>query len=97
MSLQNPNMNTFAPTALHEAFRGPGGSYHDLESRWSALLRDGHRVTVTVTDKFRGGEERPFSRSVQWSQTSPNGVPGPKMSLEFGNFSSPQGRAANKP
>jgi hypothetical protein len=94
MSLQNPNMNTFAPTALHNAFQGPGGSYHDLESRWSARLKEGCRIVVTVRDKFRAGEQRPFSRSVEWQETPPNGVQGPKQMLEFGNFSSPQGRRA---
>ena len=94
MSLQNPNMNTFAPTALHSAFQGAGGSYHDLESRWSARLKQGHRITVTVRDKFRMGEQRPFSRSVEWYETAANNVQGPKQMLEFGNFGSPQGRQA---
>lgn len=94
MSLQNPNMNTFAPAALHEVFRGPGGSYHDLESRWSARLKEGYRITVTVVDKFRAAEQRPFARSVTWHETSPNGVQGPRQSLDFGNFSSPQSRRA---
>ncbi|HEX4808091.1 MAG TPA: DNA/RNA non-specific endonuclease [Bryobacteraceae bacterium] len=97
LGLQNANMNTFAPTALQEAFRGPGGSYHDLESRWSARLKQGYRITVTVRDKYRTGENRPFSRAVQWSEVAPNGVPGPAQSLEFGNFSSPQSRAAQRP
>lgn len=97
MSLQNPNMNTFAPKALQEAFRGPGGSYHDLESRWSARLKQGYRIFVTVRDKFRTGEQRPFSRWVEWHEIAPGGVPGPKQSLEFGNFSSPQSRAAGQP
>jgi len=96
MSLQNPNMNTFAPAALQEAFRGPGGSYHDLESRWSELLKQGYRITVTVCDKFRAGENRPFVRSVQWTQTDPKGVPGARQSLDFGNFGSPQQRAAGQ-
>lgn len=96
LGLQNPNMNTFAPSGLHDAFRGPGGSYHDLESRWSARLKQGYRIIVTVCDKYRAGEDRPFSRSVQWSEIGPNGAPGPKQSLEFGNFSSPQSRAAKK-
>jgi hypothetical protein len=97
MSLQNPNMNTFAPKAFQEAFRGPGGSYHDLESRWSARLKQGYRVVVTVRDKFRAGEERPFSRSVEWHEIGSNGVPSAKQTLEFGNFSSPQSRAKGGP
>ena len=97
LGLQNANMNTFAPRDLHDAFRGPGGSYHDLESRWSERLKQGYRITVTVCDKYRAGEDRPFSRSVEWNEIAPNGVTGPKQSLEFGNFSSPQSRAAKKP
>src|ERR1700743_1086093 len=42
LGLQNPNMNTFAPKRLQEAFRGPGGSYHDQETRWTQLLKTGH-------------------------------------------------------
>jgi hypothetical protein len=97
MSLQNPNMNTFAPSALQNAFRGPGGSYHDLESRWSGLLKQGYRITVKVRDSFRAGEQRPFSRSVEWTQTTPSGMQEAPQSLIFGNFSSPQGRAAGRP
>jgi hypothetical protein len=92
IGLQNPNMNTFAPKALQGTFRGPGGSYHDLESRWSACLKQGYRISVTVRDKFRTGEQRPFSRSVEWYETGANNVKGPKQILEFGNFSSPQSR-----
>ncbi len=94
LGLQNPNMNTFAPKSLQEAFRGSGGSYHDLESRWSERLKQGCKITVTVRDKYRHGENRPFSRSVQWTETTRNGIPGARQSLEFGNFSSPQSRAA---
>lgn len=94
MSLQNPNMNSFAPKALQSAFQGPGGSYHDLESRWSARLKQGYHITVTVRDKFRSGQERPFSRFVEWRETAPNNIQGPKQMLEFGNFSSPQSRSA---
>jgi hypothetical protein len=65
LGLQNANMNTFAPTALQAAFQGPGGSYHNLESRWSELLKAGYKVTVTVRDKYRRNENRPFSRWVQ--------------------------------
>jgi len=94
MSIQNPNMNTFAPRALQNAFRGPGGNYHDLESRWAALLKQGYRITVLVRDKFRAGEDRPLSRYVEWEQIAPNGTRQAKLSLEFGNFSSPQSRTA---
>ncbi|MGA7925909.1 MAG: DNA/RNA non-specific endonuclease [Candidatus Sulfotelmatobacter sp.] len=96
LSLQNPNMNTFAPKALQPAFQGHGGSYHDLESRWTALLKDGYRIRVTVRDKYRKGENRPFSRWVQWIETKPGASSGQTKELEFGNFSSPQQRAANQ-
>lgn len=96
LGLQNPNMNTFAPKALQPAFQGSGGSYHDLESRWSEQLKQGTRIRVTVRDKYRKGENRPFSRWVQWIETQPGASPGPAQDLEFGNFSSPQQRAANQ-
>ena len=89
-------MNTFAPTALQAAFQGPGGSYHNLESRWSELLKAGYKITVTVRDKYRQNEKRPFSRWVQWIETKPGAPPSPARELEFGNFSSPQQRAANQ-
>ena len=94
LGLQNPNMNTFAPKALHEAFRGPGGSDHDLETHWSQLLQQGYRVHVLVRDKYHLGENRPFSRSVQWTETPASGSGGVTRAVEFANFSSPQSRAA---
>jgi hypothetical protein len=69
LGLQNPNMNTFAPEALQPAFQGPGGGYHDLESRWSEQLKAGSKIRVTVRDKYRKGENRPFTRWVQWIET----------------------------
>ena len=96
LGLQNPNMNTFAPKALQAAFQGHGGSYHDLESRWTALLKQGYKIRVTVRDKYRKGENRPFSRWVQWTQTKPGASSGQTLELEFGNFSSPQLRAVNQ-
>ena len=92
LGLQNPNMNTFAPRYLHEAFLGSGGSYHDLESRWANQLRQGYRIHVTVTDRYRSEENRPYTRSVQWTETSPAGLV-QQLAVEFVNFSSPQSRA----
>ena len=93
LGLQNPNMNTFAPKKYQGAFKGSGGSYYNLESTWKELLLDGWKIDVTVTDKYRSGEDRPFTRSVSW-----NGVSawGEKQggALDFGNFDSPQRRAA---
>lgn len=93
LSLQNPNMNTFAPKHLQEAFRGPGGSYHELESQWALKLHRGYRIHVIVRDKYRPGDQRPISRFVQWTETDPNGRSGAPQRLDFGNFSSPQQRA----
>ena len=96
LGLQNPNMNTFAPKGLQAAFQGHGGSYHDLESDWSDLLKAGYKIRVTVKDKYRKGENRPFSRSVHWTETKPGASSGTSRQLEFGNFGSPQLRAANQ-
>lgn len=96
LGLQNPNMNTFAPKALQAAFRGPGGSYHDLESRWGDSLKGGNKIRVTVRDKYRKDENRPFSRWVQWTETKPGASQGSTLDLEFGNFGSPQQQAANQ-
>jgi len=96
LGIQNPNMNTFAPKSLQAAFQGHGGSYHDLESDWTQQLKAGTRIRVTVRDKYRAGENRPFSRWVQWSETKPGTSASIVRHLEFGNFSSPQQRAANQ-
>jgi hypothetical protein len=94
MGLQNANMNTFAPKRLQEAFRGHGGSYHDLESEWARKLKDGYRISVIIQDKYREDEERPFVRWVQWVETTPKGKKEAAQTLDFGNFSSPQLRTA---
>jgi hypothetical protein len=86
-------MNTFAPKRLQEAFRGHGGSYHDLESEWSRKLKAGYRISVVIQDKYRLGEERPFVRWVQWVETNPKGKQ-ETQTMDFGNFSSPQLRDA---
>lgn len=96
LGLQNPNMNTFAPKALQPAFQGHGGSYHDLESRWSDALKAGSKIRVTVKDKYRKGENRPFSRWVQWTEIKPGAAFATTQELEFGNFASPQQQAANQ-
>jgi hypothetical protein len=94
MGLQNANMNTFAPKRLQEAFRGHGGSYHDLESEWSRKLKAGSRISVIVQDQYRLGEERPFVRWVQWTETTAQGKQEAPQTRDFGNFSSPQLREA---
>jgi hypothetical protein len=92
LGLQNPNMNTFAPRPLQEALQGSGGSYYHLESKWTRLLLDGYAIHVTVTDKYRPGQNRPYTRSVVWTETPPNGQ-SERLVMEYVNFSSNQGRA----
>ena len=92
LGLQNANTNTFAPKPLQEAFQGSGGSYHNLESQWAEQLRQGYSIRVTITDKYRPNENRPYTRSVTWTETAPSGH-SQLLSLEFVNFSSPQSRA----
>jgi hypothetical protein len=96
LGLQNPNMNTFAPKVWQDAFKGHGGSYHDLESQWAEQLQASSKIRVTVKDKYSMGENRPFSRWVPWIETKPGAPSGLVSELEFGNFSSPQMRAANQ-
>ena len=83
LGLQNPNMNTFAPKALQDAFQGHGGTYHDLESQWSEQLQAVVSIRVTVKDEYRQGENRPFSRWVQWIETKPGAASGIVSELEF--------------
>jgi DNA/RNA non-specific endonuclease len=92
LGLQNPNMNTFAPKPLQEAFQGSGGNYLKLEAAWSELLKLGYKIHVTVTDKYRANENRPYTRSVQWTEHPPHGE-ATQRSVEFVNFTSPQSRA----
>lgn len=93
MALQNANINTRAPRVFHETFRGSGGSYLDLEDRWEALLLEGVGVIATVKDRYKLGEERPFSRYVSWTTVNLKGARHEEH-LEFLNSGSPQQRAA---
>lgn len=96
MSLQNANMNTYAPKVLQETFGGHGASYLKMEQEWAEKLQEGYGIRATVRDMYRPGEVRPFARQVEWIETSPNGVV-KTDTRTFGNFSSPQERAANVP
>lgn len=96
LGLQNANINTHAPKEYHEAFVGPGGSYYQLESTWKELLQNGWKIHVTVTDKYQDGENRPFTRSVRWTEISPAGS-STSNAVDYGNFGSPQKRAADTP
>jgi len=93
LGLQNPNMNTWAPKRLQEALLGPGGSYYDLEKQWKQKLLQGWKIEVVVTDKYKRGENRPFTRSVRWTETSPAGI-STTIDLDYGNFGSQQQREA---
>ncbi len=97
LGLQNPNMNTYSPKPLQEAFQGSGGSYYRLECRWTELLHKNYKIHVTVTDRYRPGENRPYTRSVEWTETPPGGGLPESKALEFVNFTSPQSRAKSKP
>jgi len=48
---------------------------------------------VVVTDKYKRGENRPFTRSVRWTETSPAGI-STTIDLDYGNFGSQQQREA---
>jgi hypothetical protein len=65
---------------------------HDLQAHWG----ERSQARYTVSGKYRRNENRPFSRWVQWIETAPGAPPSPARELEFGNFSSPQHRAANQ-
>jgi len=94
LSLQNPNVNTYAPRDLQVVFTGSGGNYLKLEAEWSRKLKAGYRIRVSVRDMYRPGDGRPVSRRVEWIETDPNGVRMPPRILEFVNFTSPQSRNA---
>jgi hypothetical protein len=46
LSLQNANVNTYAPKDLQIIFRGPGGNYLRLEAEWAKMLKAGYRIWV---------------------------------------------------
>jgi hypothetical protein len=94
LGLQNPNMNSYVPKRLQEIFQSSGGSYLRLEMHWRDMLEAGVRIKVQVQDRYRPNEERPFYRRVEW-WTMETGHDWVAMPTEiFGNFSSPQARAA---
>jgi hypothetical protein len=95
LSLQNANINTYAPRELQPVFQGPGGSYLRLEDQWEEKLKRGIGIEVTIRDKFRPGDARPFGRLVEWFEIAPNGTR-TRHSLDFLNSSSPQSRAATR-
>jgi hypothetical protein len=94
LSLQNANVNTYAPKDLQIIFRGPGGNYLRLEAEWAKMLKAGYRIWVSVRDMYRPGDGRPISRRVEWIETTPQGLRAAPRVLEFVNFTSPQSRSA---
>jgi hypothetical protein len=89
LSLQNPNMNSYAPRAHQEALQGSGGSYLRMEDEWARQLQQGYGIEVVVRDKYRIGETRPIGRFVEWIEIAPNGTR-TRHNRVFGNFNSPQ-------
>lgn len=91
MSLQNANINTYAPKDLQERFGGKSGSYKQMEDRWASKLEVGIKIDVRVRDKYEPGNPRPISRTVTWTETYPDGTTSDGVE-HFGNFHSPQSR-----
>jgi hypothetical protein len=96
LSLQNANVNTYAPKDLQVIFTGPGGNYLRLEAEWAKMLKAGYRIWVCVRDTYRPGDGRPISRRVEWIETRPDGTRMAPRVLEFVNFTSPQSRSATR-
>jgi hypothetical protein len=67
------------------------GNYHALEDAWAGLRRRGVQIDVQVTDVTRIGEDRPFMRNVQWTETAPDGSV-KSYEVDFANTMTPQSR-----
>jgi hypothetical protein len=80
LSLQNWKANRF-------------GTYKDLENTWAARQKQGLEIDVRVTDVTKPGEQRPFRRNVQWTETSPDGRK-TLNELDFVNTETPESRAS---
>lgn len=70
-----------------------GGTYWDLEQRWSSQLKSGVEVDVTVREMTRKGEDRPYHRHVSWLETHKDALV--LGELDFVNTMSPKGRKAD--
>jgi len=79
LSAQNRTMNQF------------GGTYKQMEEKWAEKLSEGYKIDVAVKDVTRSNEDRPFMRSVNWTETDPNGKER-EYSLAFANTSTPLSR-----
>ncbi len=67
------------------------GTFKKLENYWEQKLNSGTGVEVRVRDVYRKGEDRPFMRKVEWTETSPSGQVS-KNSLDFANTHTPKSR-----
>jgi Domain of unknown function (DUF4157)/DNA/RNA non-specific endonuclease len=67
------------------------GNYHALEDAWAGLRRQGVQIDVQVTDVTRIGEDRPFMRNVQWTETAPDGSV-KSYEVDFANTTTPESR-----
>ncbi len=80
LSLQNWKANEF-------------GTFKKLENSFTRKLNEGYSIEVKVTDVTRIGEDRPFYRKVEWSETAPDGNV-TDHELSFANMHTPESRAA---
>jgi len=67
-----------------------GGTYKQLENEWAKKLKDGTEIDVKVADITRKGEDRPFMRKVEWTETK-DGIKTDKK-LYFANTYTPESR-----
>ncbi len=67
------------------------GTFRQLEDSWAEKLKSGTGVEVKVSDVTRRGEDRPFMRKVEWTETAPNGTQS-KHELTFANTHTPKSR-----
>lgn len=80
LSLQNWKANEF-------------GTFKKLENAFRSKLENGTKIDVKVTDVTRVGEERPYHRIVEWTETAPDGTV-TKNKLDFANMHTPESRDA---
>src|SRR5207244_1271094 len=67
------------------------GTYRKLEDAWAALRHKGIDIDVQVIDVTRPGEDRPFLRNVQWTETAPDGTR-KNFDVDFANTTTPKSR-----
>ena len=82
LSLQNWKANEF-------------GTFKKLENSFAKKLKSGVTIRVKVTDNTRIGEDRPFYRHVEWTETAQDGVVSEHV-LDFANMHTPESRVAQK-